>query len=328
MGDYNLLLEMTKQTTKIGLGTAAIGRPQYINLRQEVIKDISLDGFIKKAKLILDKAYLNGIRYFDTAPGYGMAEKLLIDWVKEKKYKDVEIATKWGYTYIANFNAKANIHEVKEHSIEKLKEQWEESKDLLPYLSSYQIHSATLESGVFDNKEVLDLLGNLKSEYGLLIGLTATGANQNEIIEKSLEIKRNGETLFDVFQVTYNLLDQSLEQLSKLLTTERRRIIVKEALANGRIFPNQQYPHFAQLYTELEKLAAKYEVGIDAIALRFCIDSIDPFMVLSGASEESHISSNLEATKFELNEDELIKLKQFAISPEKYWRERSQLAWN
>ena len=160
---------MTKQTIKIGLGTAAIGRPQYINLRQAAIKDISLDGFKEKGKLILDQAYQNGIRYFDTAPGYGLAEKLLLDWIKEKKYKDVEIATKWGYTYIANFNAKANIHEVKEHSIEKLKEQWEVSKNLLPNLSSYQIHSATLESGVFKNKEVLDFLGNLKTRFILTI---------------------------------------------------------------------------------------------------------------------------------------------------------------
>lgn len=319
---------MHKQTIKIGLGTAAIGRPQYINLRQEAIKDISLDGFKEKGKLILDQAYQNGIRYFDTAPGYGLAEKLLMDWIKEREYKDVEIATKWGYTYIANFDAKAKVHEVKEHSIEKLKEQWEVSKNLLPYLSSYQIHSATLDSGVFENKEVLDLLAFLKSEYGLLIGLTASGANQNEIIEKSLEIKSHGEILFDVFQVTYNLLDQSLEQLAKLLSAEKKRIVVKEALANGRIFPNQKYSRYAQLYIELEKLAAKYKVGIDAIALRFCIDSIDPFMVLSGASEENHIYSNLEATKFRLNEDELITLKQFTISPEKYWSERSQLAWN
>lgn len=319
---------MTKQTIKIGLGTATIGRPQYINLRQAAIKNISLDGFKEKGKLILDQAYQNGIRYFDTAPGYGLAEKLLMDWIKEREYKDVEIATKWGYTYIANFDAKAKVHEVKEHSIGKLKEQWEVSKNLLPYLSSYQIHSATLESGVFENKAVLDLLAFLKSEYGLLIGLTASGANQIEIVEKSLEIERNGEILFDVFQVTYNLLDQSLEQLSKLLTSEQKRTVVKEALANGRIFPNQKYPHYAQLYTELEKLASKYQVGIDAIALRFCIDSIDPFMVLSGASEKNHITSNLEATKFQLNGEELITLKQFAISPEKYWSERSQLAWN
>lgn len=278
--------------------------------------------------MILDQAYLNGIRYYDTAPGYGMAEKLLLDWIQDKKYEDVEIASKWGYTYVANFDTNADIHEIKEHSLEKLQEQWSVSKQLLPYLSSYQIHSATLESGVFENSKVLDLLGELKDEYGLLIGLTSSGKNQLEIIKKSLEIERNGKTLFDVFQITYNILDQSLAKVSKLLSTENKRIVVKEALANGRLFPNKKYPKYGPLYNEMEKLAAKYEVGIDAIALRFCIDSIGPFMVLSGATDENHISSNLKATKIQLAEDDLQKLKQFAISPEIYWEERSQLAWN
>ena len=65
----------------------------------------------------------------------------------------IEIATKWGYTYTANFDANATVHEVKEHSLSKLNEQWNFSKQLLPYLKVYQIHSATLETGVLENKK-------------------------------------------------------------------------------------------------------------------------------------------------------------------------------
>ena len=36
---------MKKQTLQIGLGTAAIGRPQYINVRQDVATDVSLPEF-------------------------------------------------------------------------------------------------------------------------------------------------------------------------------------------------------------------------------------------------------------------------------------------
>jgi aryl-alcohol dehydrogenase-like predicted oxidoreductase len=74
---------MTNNNSHIGLGTAAIGRPQYINLRQEAVDDFSLAEFRKHGKLILNEAYRNGIRYFDTAPGYGLAEQLLIDWIQE-----------------------------------------------------------------------------------------------------------------------------------------------------------------------------------------------------------------------------------------------------
>ena len=83
---------MTK-IQKIGLGTAAIGRPQYINIRQETTTEFSLDDFRKKGLEMLDTAYRQGIRYFDTAPGYGMAEQLLIEWVAKKEDASIEVAT-------------------------------------------------------------------------------------------------------------------------------------------------------------------------------------------------------------------------------------------
>ena len=57
---------MTNPTSILGLGTAAIGRPQYINIRQESAGDFSLDAFRQKGKAVLENAYEQGIRYFDT----------------------------------------------------------------------------------------------------------------------------------------------------------------------------------------------------------------------------------------------------------------------
>ena len=70
---------MNKHVLNIGLGTAAIGRPQYINLRQVTTNDFSMDVFKEKGRSILNEAYKKGICYFDTSPYYGMAEQLLID---------------------------------------------------------------------------------------------------------------------------------------------------------------------------------------------------------------------------------------------------------
>jgi aryl-alcohol dehydrogenase-like predicted oxidoreductase len=319
---------VTEHIKNIGLGTAAIGRPQYINLRQEVSPDFSLARFKEQGVQVLNEAYKQGIRYFDTASGYGLAEQLLIDWIKDKKYTDIEIATKWGYTYIANFNPNAKIHEVKELSLNNLNKQWEQSKKLLPYLKSYQIHSATIDSGVFENKKVLDRLGTLKTEYGLHIGLTTSGANQINIIKKALDIEIDGKALFNVFQVTYNIMDQSLYQIAKKLIAHNKRIVIKEALANGRIFPNTKYPHYAKLYQTLQNLSVKYKVGIDAIAIRLCMDSFQPYMVLSGALNKNQITQNLKAIRFKLDEKEITDLKQFSVTPDQYWNERKQLEWN
>ena len=150
---------------KIGLGTAALGRPQYINVRLKQVDNSDLNAFKKQSFSVLENAYQSGVRYFDTAPGYGLAEDLVLEWLQTKNNKSIEVATKWGYTYTANFNPDAKIHEIKEHSSAKLKEQWQFSKQLLPYLKVYQIHSATLETGVLENKSVLEQLAFLKKEY-------------------------------------------------------------------------------------------------------------------------------------------------------------------
>ena len=316
--------------THIGLGTAAIGRPQYINIRQEENPTSIFDkeAFKRKGWGVLEEAYALGIRYFDTAPGYGLAEELVLEWAKDKKDPTIEIATKWGYTYTANFDPNAEVHEVKEHSLKKLNEQWKTSEALLPYLTTYQIHSATFDSGVLENIEVHKRLNELKQEHGLLIGLSSSGENQVEILKKALEVEVESEPLFQVFQVTYNILDQSIGVIGDQLSQGKNRLIIKEALANGRVFPNNSYPHYHELYTTLESMANKYGVGIDAITLRFCVETLAPYAVLSGASTKEQLNENVAATSFEFDYEDLVILKSFLISPEAYWKERKELAWN
>jgi aryl-alcohol dehydrogenase-like predicted oxidoreductase len=317
-----------KHANMLGLGTAAIGRPHYINIRQEQILEFSLDAFREKGRMLLEEAYRKGIRYFDTAPGYGMAEQLLIDWVTDKNDSSIEVASKWGYTYVANFDSNATQHEVKEHSLEKLNEQWKKSKVLLPNLRIYQIHSATFETGVIENERILNRLAELKSEYNLIIGITTTGANQKEVLTKAIDIEVDSESLFDLFQVTYNIFDQSLATVAEEIAKRNKRLVIKEAMANGRVFPNKNYPQYHKAYNKLNELKEKYNVGIDAIALRFCMDSIPVFKVLSGAANEQHLLDNLKIKDFRLEEEDIMQLKEQVILPECYWDERKQLNWN
>ena len=320
-------LEHHQPVLNIGLGTAAIGRPLYINIRQEKSESFDLERFKNSGLKTIDEAYQQGIRYFDTAPGYGLAEQLIIDWIQSKKDPSIEVATKWGYTYTAQFNPNARQHEVKEHSIEKLNEQWEVSKQLLPFLKIYQIHSATFESKALDNQAVLERLAQIKKEHNILIGITTSGQHQIEVIQKAMGIQFENTDLFEAFQVTYNMLDQSLVELLPQLKARNKKIIVKEALANGRIFRNDKYPHYNQLYNYLDQLSKKYKVGPDAIALRFCIDSISPFKVLSGAAISAHLNQNLKAEQFILNAQEIEILKSFKMRPSDYWSERKKLTW-
>lgn len=312
----------------IGLGTAAIGRPIYINIRHEKPRmDLSLAAFRKNGIMLLEDAYDNGIRFFDASPGYGLAESLLMEWLQQKNDPDIIVATKWGYSYVADFNINAKVHEIKEHSLEKLNEQWEFSRKLLPNLKIYQIHSATLDTGVLDNKAVLQRLYQIKKEYNIIIGLTTTGVNQVEVLKKAVNIEIENELLFSSFQSTFNIMEQSILTLKDILLDTSRQLVIKESLANGRLIPNTSFKEHNGLYNYITKLADKYNVGTDAIAIRFCIDSFPDAVSLSGASIVNQLQSNLAATTFKLQEEELKLLSSYKVDPVLYWGERKRLSW-
>jgi len=105
-------------------------------------------------------------------------------------------------------------HEVKTHTLAQLRRQLAETVALLPSIRLYQIHSATLTSGVLDNAEVLDALAALRD--GTLVpglprvvpGLSVSHP-QPPAIEAATNLSRGGAPLFGEVQATFNLLDQS-----------------------------------------------------------------------------------------------------------------------
>ena len=153
---------MSNQTTaKLGLGLAALGRPGYINLGhgEDLPAGHDVQQMQTAAHKVMDLALELGIVYFDAARSYGRAEQFLAAWLDSRKIQpgQITIASKWGYTYTADWNVSlpaGEAHEIKEHSLARLDKQFSESKELIgDHLDLYQIHSATLESGVLENSE-------------------------------------------------------------------------------------------------------------------------------------------------------------------------------
>jgi aryl-alcohol dehydrogenase-like predicted oxidoreductase len=309
--------------TKIGLGLAALGRPEYINIRTGVNFDRSKSAFKTNAFNMLDFAYQKGVRFFDTAPSYGLGEQFLLDWKTARSHNDIILSTKWGYTYVANWELGfRGKHEIKEHSLSKLNEQWTVSKALLPQLSIYQVHSATMDSGIITNRAIHERLFQLKKEYNLQLGISTSGSNQSEIINHAKNIKVANEILFDSYQVTYNIFEQSTFDTLQDLKYKGKTIIIKEALANGRVFSKKQ------LNDTLEELQTTYHTGRDALALRFIIDTLEPDYLLSGASNNMQLDQNLKALDFKLSLDDLQGLTDLKRDTTAYWSERADLVWN
>lgn len=317
------------QLPRLGLGLAALGRPGYINLGHEndFAEGYVIEAMERRTHRMLDMAYASGMRYFDVARSYGRAEQFMQSWLEVNQPDDVYVGSKWGYTYTADWQVEAERHEVKEHSLTKLNQQWAESKVLLPYLKLYQIHSATLESGVLDNEAVLERLGELKAS-GLKIGLSLSGVHQYDTLARAILIRWEGAYLFDVVQVTYNILEPSMGNILQQAVDSGMGVIVKEALANGRLTMRNHDPAFAKTKETLTQIARAHQCGMDAVALAFVLAQPWANMVLSGAAVETHLEANLAAARIVLTGDEMEQLAQFALTTEQYWQDRSRLAWN
>jgi aryl-alcohol dehydrogenase-like predicted oxidoreductase len=315
----------------IGLGLAALGRPAYINLgrARDLGHDRSVADLERRCHEMLDAAYAAGIRYFDAARSYGMAENFLGTWLRARRpSRDaVTIGSKWGYTYVGSWKLDAPAHEVKDHSLETLRRQIAESRSLLgDYLRLYQVHSATLESGVLENASVLGELLNLQSSgpgrrgvEGLIIGLSVSGPNQADVIRRALDVSIDGRNPFQVVQATWNLLEPSAGAALADAKARGWLVIVKEALANGRLTDRVEGE-----YAALRTFADSHATSLDAVALGAALANRWADIVLSGAVTTGQLESNLRAVALATR---LVEWPAIAESPRDYWTRRSALPW-
>jgi aryl-alcohol dehydrogenase-like predicted oxidoreductase len=320
------------RVSPIGLGLAALGRPGYINLghEEDLGGDYEVEALEAQTHAVLDAAWAGGVRYFDAARSYGRAEQFLATWIRRRNLPvdEIVVGSKWGYTYTADWQVTADKHEVKEHSLPVLQRQIGESRDWLGgYLALYQVHSATLDSGILENAAVLSELARLKAD-GLQIGLSLSGAEQAATLRRALETRVDGRPLFSGVQATWNLLEPSAGAALHEAHEAGWGVIVKETVANGRLTPRNDEPDFAPKRRLLERLAARYETTIDALALAAVLAQPWAGVVLSGAATVEHLRSNLAAAPLKLDGDALAELAELAEPPDQYWQTRSDLAWN
>jgi aryl-alcohol dehydrogenase-like predicted oxidoreductase len=305
-------------SAQIGLGLAALGRPAYINLGHgEDVADPSVDAMERSAHAVLDAAYAAGVRWIDAARSYGRAEAFLASWLTSRGLGggDLEVSSKWGYRYTAGWRMDASEHEVKDLSAGHLRAQWRETRELLGgRLGVYQIHSATLDSGVLDDAAVRRELDALRGE-GVRIGLTVTGAEQAATIERALEVGG-----FDTVQATWNLHERSAEAALARAHAAGLQVLVKEGLANGRLAG-----HDAP--ATLTDVARARGTSADAVALAAVLARPWAHVALSGATTVDQLESNLAARAVAWDDELERELAGLVEEPAAYWDTRAELPW-
>lgn len=318
--------------TRIGLGLAALGRPGYINVGHaaDLAGDYAVGAMRDHAARVLDAAWDAGIRYVDTARSYGRAEEFLADWLRTRRRQigDLSVGSKWGYTYTAGWAVDADVHEVKDHTLATLQRQTTETARILNgWPGLYQIHSATIESGVLDRDDVLDALALLRADRGWAIGLTLSGTTSRQTLERSIDIRRDGMRLFDTVQATWNLLEPSLSDILAAAHNDGMGVIVKEALANGRLTDRNDDPAFASRRAILDEQAGRLGCGLDQLALAAVLDQPWADCVLSGAATDAQVRSNTAALLVQLDDESRAALATLVEEPADYWANRSALPW-
>jgi aryl-alcohol dehydrogenase-like predicted oxidoreductase len=282
---------------KIGLGLAAVGRPE-----RDLPAERSVAAMRTRSHELLDAAWDAGVRYFDVARSYGRAEEFLAAWLAARQdHDDAVVGSKWGYTYVAGWRTDAEVNETKDHAVATFDRQLAETRALLgERLDVYHIHSVAPDSPALTDKVLHARLADLAGQ-GVTIGLSFSGTGQKSAIREALGIEVDGAPLFRSFQATWNVLEQSAEPALREAHDAGRRVIVKEALANGRL------------------------AGRDVSAFAAALQRPWADVVLSGAATVEQFARNLQA--LEMSTVDAADVEGLAEPPERYWATRSALPW-
>lgn len=305
----------------LGLGLAALGRPAYINVGRAGVlpSQRTVEAMSERTRLVLDAAYANGIRWFDAARSYGSAEQFLAEWLRSRGHEDTTVSSKWGYAYVAEWRVETEVHEVKEHSLDRLYAQWTETRELLDdRVDLYQVHSLTADSPLFDDLALQHELARLR-DSGVRLGLSTSGAEQAEAIERAWELEVGGRQLFSAVQSTWNSLEPSVGSALNEVHTGGWQVLAKETLANGRLAVDPP--------AAVAEVAARHGVAPDAVALAHVLTQPWADVVLIGPASVEQLMSNLAGRDIVLSARDLADLAPLARDAATYWGERADLPW-
>lgn len=303
----------------LGLGLAALGRPEYLTVGHGE----AVAGRYDPAALevhcheVLDAAWAGGVRHLDVARSYGAAERFLGTWLARHpgRRELLTVGSKWGYAYVAAFRRAAEVHEVKEHSTGRLGQQWPETLHALGGPPDhYLVHSVTPDSAALQDGPLLERLADLAAT-GVRIGLSTSGPRQDEVVDAALSLD-----VYRSVQSTWNVLEPSVGPALDRAHAAGWFVVVKEALANGRLLQDQ---------TPLDA-GEGCGAGRDALALAAALAQPWADVVLSGAATVTQLQENLRALTAPAEAVDAV-LRATASStpdPQAYWRTRSAMPWS
>jgi aryl-alcohol dehydrogenase-like predicted oxidoreductase len=148
------------------------------------------------------------------------------------------------------------------------------------------------------------------------------------VLEIALAARVDGERVFDVVQATFNCLEPSLAEALAAAHDAGLGVIVKEAVANGRLTEANRRREDGPLLRTLGAAAAARSCSVTQLALAFVLERPWVDVVLSGAATTAQLVSHTEALGVTLDDAARATLAALAETPARYWATRASLPWS
>lgn len=177
----------------------------------------------------------------------------------------------------------------------------------------YLVHSVTPESPTLKDPALLARLRAVADE-GTRVGLTTSGPHQAYSIDTALALSSSP---FSAVQATWNILERSAQPSLEAASDHGWTVIVKEAMANGRLAPGET--------PNVDRLAIAAGTTSDALAIGAALAQDWAHVILSGAVTTAQLDSNTRARPLSIGTAEL---DQLAIPVDRYWAERAERKWS
>lgn len=296
--------------TELGFGAGPLG-----NLYKAISED--------DAQATLNAAWKQGVRYYDTAPlyGLGLSETRLNHFLRNKKRKDYVLSTKIGRllevcapdqrTGIGKFFNTPNRREIFDYSYDGVMRSLELSLERLGIDSIDVVYAHDVDVFTHGSEAKRDthfkalMEGGYKALHKLreqkVIKAIGAGVNEWQVCEK---LAKAGD--FDLFLLAgrYTLLEQ--EALSSFLPLcEQRGIgIVLGGPYNSGILATGPKPgafynydpaskHILDRVRKIEAVCKAYKVKLAEAALRFPLHHPSVVSVIPGAVSPQQVASNV-----------------------------------